>query len=163
MKLWPVAPFFHSLLVGFSFWKENPTKSEWKKRGNRSEFHSEINYYLQNWYFSESPLVSISVFPITHPLLCSILHVAKKNVQLYMPNLNRLAKSTGNVDRKYSPIYLGIWLFLQNEKRVSLKCTSLQRKILWINIQMLFFYAKNNNCMVIKMESGQTGPFQTFF
>ena len=103
---------------------------------------------------SESPLLSISVFPITHPLLCSILHVAKKNVQLYMPNLNGLAKSTGNVDRKYSPIYLGIWLFLQNEKRVSLKCTSLRRKTLWINIQMLFFYAKNNNYMVIKMESG---------
>ena len=57
---------------------------------------------------SESPLLSISVFPITHPLLCSILHVAKKNVQLYMPNLNGLAKSTGNVNRKYSPIYLGI-------------------------------------------------------
>ena len=56
MKLWPVAPFFHSLLVGFSFQKENPTKSEWKKRGNRSEFHSEINYYLQNWYFSSSKM-----------------------------------------------------------------------------------------------------------
>ena len=37
--------------VLFSFQKENPTKSEWNKRGNRSEFHSEINYYLQNWYF----------------------------------------------------------------------------------------------------------------
>ena len=28
------------------------SKSEWKKRGNRSEFHSERNYLLQNWYFS---------------------------------------------------------------------------------------------------------------
>ena len=28
------------------------SKSEWKKMGNRSEFHSERNYYLQNWYFS---------------------------------------------------------------------------------------------------------------
>ena len=65
MKLWPVAPFFHSLLVRFLIWKEktqsclfsfqitNLTKSEWKKRGNSSEFHSERNYYLQNWYFSE--------------------------------------------------------------------------------------------------------------
>ena len=25
-----------------------------KKRGNRSEFHSERNYYLQNWYFSQT-------------------------------------------------------------------------------------------------------------
>ena len=30
------------------------------KRGNRSEFHSEINYYLQNWYFSISTRFSIS-------------------------------------------------------------------------------------------------------
>ena len=59
-----------------------------------------------------------------------ILHVAKRNVQLYMPNLNGLAKSTGNVNCKYSPIYLGIRLFLQNEKRGSLKCTSLRRKTL---------------------------------
>ena len=29
------------------------SKSEWRKRGNRSEFHSERNYYLQNWYFSD--------------------------------------------------------------------------------------------------------------
>ena len=28
------------------------SKSEWKKMGNRSEFHLERNYYLQNWYFS---------------------------------------------------------------------------------------------------------------
>ena len=27
------------------------SKSEWKKMGNRSEFHLERNYYLQNWYF----------------------------------------------------------------------------------------------------------------
>ena len=65
MKLWRVAPFF-SLTFGevcylkreeaasllFSFQITNLTKSEWKKRGNSSEFHSERNYYLQNWYFS---------------------------------------------------------------------------------------------------------------
>ena len=28
------------------------SKSEWKKMGNRSEFHLERYYYLQNWYFS---------------------------------------------------------------------------------------------------------------
>ena len=27
------------------------SKSEWKKMGNRSEFHWERNIYLQNWYF----------------------------------------------------------------------------------------------------------------
>ena len=55
--------FFHSLLVRFVIWKEkkqlclfsfqitNLTKSEWKKMGNSSKFHSERNYYLQNWYF----------------------------------------------------------------------------------------------------------------
>ena len=66
MKLWQVAHFFHSLLVRFVIWKEkrqlcifsfqitNLTKSEWKKRGNLSEFHSERNYYLQNWYFNRA-------------------------------------------------------------------------------------------------------------
>ena len=28
-----------------------------KKRGNRSEFHSERNYYLQNWYFSDVTII----------------------------------------------------------------------------------------------------------
>ena len=72
MKLWQVAPFFHSLLVRFVIWKEkrqsclfsfqftNLTKSEWKKRGNLSEFHSERNYYLQNWYFSQELFFGIS-------------------------------------------------------------------------------------------------------
>ena len=30
------------------------SKSEWKKVGNWSEFHSERNYYFQNWYFRGS-------------------------------------------------------------------------------------------------------------
>ena len=71
MKLWPVAPFFHSLLESGNIQniaachflyccKEMtccnvlyvPRFQKWvKKRGNRSGFHSERNYYLQNWYF----------------------------------------------------------------------------------------------------------------
>ena len=63
MKLWQVAPFL-SLTFGevcnlkredaklpllFSNYK--PHQKWVKKRGNLSEFHSERNYYLQNWYF----------------------------------------------------------------------------------------------------------------
>ena len=29
----------------------SPIPNVSEKRGNQSEFHSEINYYLQNWYF----------------------------------------------------------------------------------------------------------------
>ena len=72
MKLWPVAHFFHSLLESGNI--QNiaachfltaveemtccnvlyvPWFQKWvKKMGNRSEFHSERNYYLQNWYFN---------------------------------------------------------------------------------------------------------------
>ena len=85
MKLWQVAPFFHSLLVRFVIWKEkrqlcifsfqirNLTKSEWKKRGNLSEFHSERSYYLQNWYFRDYPtftgksLSEALIFASTNP------------------------------------------------------------------------------------------------
>ena len=68
MKLWLVAPFFHSLLDSekiqniaachFLYCCKEitccnvlyvPQFQKWvKKRGNRSEFHSERNYYLQN-------------------------------------------------------------------------------------------------------------------
>ena len=72
MKLWPVAHFFHSLLESGNIQniatchflyccKEMtccnvlyvPRFQKWvKKGGNRSEFHSERNHYLQNWYFT---------------------------------------------------------------------------------------------------------------
>ena len=44
-----------------------------KKRGNLSEFHSERNYYLQNWYFRDSTKVlkasvSLNLIEINPPL-----------------------------------------------------------------------------------------------
>ena len=80
MKLWQVAPFFHSLLVRFVNWKEkrqlcifsfqitNLTKSEWKKRGNLSEFHSERNYYIQNWYFRVTTYMELWEKSESYPL-----------------------------------------------------------------------------------------------
>ena len=41
---------------------QNQTKSEWKKGGNWSKFHSERNYLLQNWYFS----IWYLVYPTDH-------------------------------------------------------------------------------------------------
>ena len=53
MKLWPVVQEMtccNVLYVSrFQKWV--------KKMGNRSEFHSERNYYLQNWYFSEETIL----------------------------------------------------------------------------------------------------------
>ena len=102
MKLWQVAPFF-SLPFGevcnlkekrqlciFSFQIRNLTKSEWKKRGNLSDFHLERNYYLQNWYFScfgyfgfhrkgclsETPLFNTSCLDlIPQPILYCYCHL----------------------------------------------------------------------------------------
>ena len=64
MKLWRVAHFF-SLTFGevcnlkreegklpLLFSNHKPHQKWVKKMGNSSEFHSERNYYLQNWYFN---------------------------------------------------------------------------------------------------------------
>ena len=80
--------FFHSLLVRFVIWKEkrqsclfsfqitNLTKSEWKKMGNSSEFHSERNYYLQNWYFRNFYIFFLVLYYVTFQ--CGRCNIFKK-------------------------------------------------------------------------------------
>ena len=49
-----------------------------KNKGNRSEFHSERNYYLQNWYFSTKIFLQEPKDPLEN--LCKILdRLAKLN------------------------------------------------------------------------------------
>ena len=74
----------------FSFQITNLTKSEWKKRGNLSEFHSERNYYLQNWYFSMEWFFSSVKIHGVRFVLCKIKSssVLLKQKSRYVDNKN---------------------------------------------------------------------------
>ena len=108
MKLGPVAHVFHSLLESgiiqniaachFLYCCKEmtccnvlyvPRFQKWvKKTGNQSEFHSERNYYLQNWYFSR--VLGYLSYYVKHPQCTKKYVKIQYKIHKKMMGINKL-------------------------------------------------------------------------